>query len=93
MGEKWVLGQAESYAQAAVDTDPDALKGLAPMEYYATHVRSKTKMPKNERRFLDIQKREVTPEDIGCAVVFFASEESRNITGQSLTVDGGKVSY
>lgn len=93
MGKKWMLGQAESYARAAVDADPDALKGLTPMEYYEKHVRSKTKTPENPRTFLDIQKREVIPDDIGYAVVFFASEESRNITGQSLTVDGGKVTY
>jgi NAD(P)-dependent dehydrogenase (short-subunit alcohol dehydrogenase family) len=34
-------------------------------------------------------RREQTPEDIGNAVAFFASEEARNITGQSLNVDGG----
>ncbi|MDD4876615.1 MAG: SDR family NAD(P)-dependent oxidoreductase [Dehalococcoidales bacterium] len=35
--------------------------------------------------------REQTPEDIGRAVVFFVSEEARNITGQSLNIDGGMV--
>jgi len=34
-------------------------------------------------------RREQTPEDIGNAVAFLASEEARNITGQSLNVDGG----
>jgi meso-butanediol dehydrogenase / (S,S)-butanediol dehydrogenase / diacetyl reductase len=34
-------------------------------------------------------KREQTAEDIGRAVVFFASEESRNITAQTINVDGG----
>jgi len=34
-------------------------------------------------------RREQTPEDIGNAVVFLASEEARNITGQALMVDGG----
>jgi NAD(P)-dependent dehydrogenase (short-subunit alcohol dehydrogenase family) len=34
-------------------------------------------------------RREQTPEDIGDAVVFLASEEARNITGQALMVDGG----
>ena len=34
-------------------------------------------------------KREQTPEDIGWAAVFLCSEEARNITGQSLNVDGG----
>jgi len=33
--------------------------------------------------------REQTAEDIGNAVAFFVSEEARNITGQSLNVDGG----
>ncbi len=33
--------------------------------------------------------REQTPEDIGRTVVFFASEESRNITGQAINIDGG----
>src|SRR5262249_31020658 len=33
--------------------------------------------------------REQTPEDIGKAAVFFASEDAKNITGQSLNVDGG----
>ncbi len=34
-------------------------------------------------------RREQTPEDIGAAAVFLASEEARNITGQALMVDGG----
>jgi meso-butanediol dehydrogenase / (S,S)-butanediol dehydrogenase / diacetyl reductase len=34
-------------------------------------------------------RREQTPEDIGMAVAFFASDEAKNITGQSLNVDGG----
>ena len=33
--------------------------------------------------------REQTPEDIGKAVAFLASDDARNITGQSLNVDGG----
>lgn len=33
--------------------------------------------------------REQTPEDIGNAVAFFVSDEAKNITGQSLNVDGG----
>jgi len=36
-------------------------------------------------------KREQTPEDIGWAAVFLASDEARNITGQALNVDGGVV--
>jgi meso-butanediol dehydrogenase / (S,S)-butanediol dehydrogenase / diacetyl reductase len=34
-------------------------------------------------------RREQTPEDIGKAVAFFASDDARNITGQALNVDGG----
>ena len=33
--------------------------------------------------------REQTPEDIGKAAVFFASDDAMNITGQSLNVNGG----
>ena len=33
--------------------------------------------------------REQTPEDIGKTVAFFASEESSEITGQALNVNGG----
>ena len=33
--------------------------------------------------------REQTPADIGKAAVFFASDDAKNITGQSLNVDGG----
>ena len=33
--------------------------------------------------------REQTPEDIGMAVSFLASDDAKNITGQSLNVDGG----
>jgi NAD(P)-dependent dehydrogenase (short-subunit alcohol dehydrogenase family) len=38
-------------------------------------------------------KREQTPEDIGWAAVFLASEEAHNITGQALCVDGGAVMH
>jgi meso-butanediol dehydrogenase / (S,S)-butanediol dehydrogenase / diacetyl reductase len=34
-------------------------------------------------------RREQTPDDIGRAVAFLASDDARNITGQSLNVDGG----
>ncbi len=36
-------------------------------------------------------KREQTPEDIGWAAVFLASDDARNVTGQALHVDGGVV--
>jgi meso-butanediol dehydrogenase / (S,S)-butanediol dehydrogenase / diacetyl reductase len=46
-----------------------------------------------DKRVTDIvpMKREQTPEDIGWAAVFLASDEARNITGQALNVDGGVV--
>jgi len=48
-----------------------------------------------EKRVADLipMKREQTPEDIGWAAVFLASEEARNITGQALCVDGGAVMH
>jgi enoyl-[acyl-carrier-protein] reductase (NADH) len=46
-----------------------------------------------DKRVADVipMKREQTPEDIGWAAVFLASDEARSITGQSLMVDGGAV--
>ncbi|HEV8615298.1 MAG TPA: glucose 1-dehydrogenase [Methylomirabilota bacterium] len=48
-----------------------------------------------DKRVADIvpMKREQTPDDIGWAAVFLASEEARNITGQALNVDGGCVMW
>ena len=34
-------------------------------------------------------RREQTPEDIGKAVAFLASDDAKNITGQAINVDGG----
>ena len=34
-----------------------------------------------------------SPEDIGNLVVFLASDEAKNITGQSINVDGGLVTH
>lgn len=36
-------------------------------------------------------KRLGTPEDIGAAVLFFASKEAQYVTGQALVVDGGQI--
>jgi len=48
-----------------------------------------------DKRVADVipMKREQQPEDIGWAAVFLASDEARNITGQSLNVDGGCVMW
>jgi meso-butanediol dehydrogenase / (S,S)-butanediol dehydrogenase / diacetyl reductase len=54
-------------------------EGLSPREFFDKYV-IKPQVP---------LQREQTPEDIGRTVVFFVSEESRNITGQAINVDGG----
>ena len=36
-------------------------------------------------------KRMGTPEDIANAVIFLASDEASYITGQTLTIDGGRI--
>jgi len=55
-----------------------ALKGKSPREAFEMRV----------REWVPLQ-REQTPEDVGHAVAFLASDEARNITGQALNVDGG----
>ncbi|HET7874532.1 MAG TPA: SDR family NAD(P)-dependent oxidoreductase [Methylomirabilota bacterium] len=71
----------ESLAKYIADTNP-AFKGMTPRQVF-------------DKRVADIipMKREQTPEDIGWAVVFLASDEARNITGQALNVDGGSVMH
>jgi NAD(P)-dependent dehydrogenase (short-subunit alcohol dehydrogenase family) len=80
-------GMSERFIQRAIDSNPDA-KGMTPRQYYEKFVQPN--IAKNARSPL---KRELLAEDVGWAVVFFASEESRNITGQCLTVDLGMVTY
>jgi NAD(P)-dependent dehydrogenase (short-subunit alcohol dehydrogenase family) len=53
-------------------------KGMTPREYFEKFIVPRVPL-----------KREITPSDVGDAVVFFVSERSRNITGQSLNVDAG----
>jgi NAD(P)-dependent dehydrogenase (short-subunit alcohol dehydrogenase family) len=55
-------------------------EGMTPREYFNTFVAPIVPLG-----------REQTPEDIGRTVVFLVSEEARNITGQSLNVDGGMM--
>ncbi|MFQ5829256.1 MAG: SDR family NAD(P)-dependent oxidoreductase [Candidatus Methylomirabilia bacterium] len=62
-------------------TNP-AFAGMTPRQVFEKRVADLTPM-----------KREQTPEDIGWAAVFLASEEARNITGQALCVDGGAVMH
>jgi len=71
----------EKLAQQIADTNP-AFKGMTARQVF-------------DKRVGDVipMKREQTPEDIGLAAVFLASEEARNITGQALNVDGGSVMH
>ena len=69
----------QKLAAHIAETNP-AFKGLTPRQVF-------------DKRVGDIipMRREQTPEDIGWAAVFLASDEARNITGQALNVDGGCV--
>jgi meso-butanediol dehydrogenase / (S,S)-butanediol dehydrogenase / diacetyl reductase len=71
----------QKLAQHIADTNP-AFKGMTARQVF-------------EKRVNDIvpMKCEQTPEDIGNAAVFLASEEARYITGQALMVDGGCVMW
>jgi 3-oxoacyl-[acyl-carrier protein] reductase len=80
-------GMSERFIQRAIDSNPEA-KGMTPRQFYEKFVQPN--IAKNVRSPL---KRELLAEDVGWAVVFLASEESRNITGQCLTVDLGMVTY
>jgi 2-hydroxycyclohexanecarboxyl-CoA dehydrogenase len=80
-------GMMEPFMQKAIDRKPEA-KGMTPREFYEKYVQ-----PKIAERAPSPIKRELMAEDVGYAVVFFASDEARNITGQSLNVDCGLVTY
>jgi meso-butanediol dehydrogenase/(S,S)-butanediol dehydrogenase/diacetyl reductase len=69
----------QNLAQDIADTTP-AFRGMTARQVF-------------EKRVADIvpMRCEQTPEDVGWAAVFFASDEARFITGQSLMVDGGTV--
>ncbi len=75
-GMLWT-GFWQNLAQHIADTNP-AFRGMTPRQVF-------------EKRVAEIipMGREQTPEDIGWAVVFLASDQARSITGQSLMVDGG----
>jgi NAD(P)-dependent dehydrogenase (short-subunit alcohol dehydrogenase family) len=69
----------ERLAQGMIAMNP-AYKDLSPREFFEKQVVARRPMGREE-----------TPEDIGRTVVFFASEDARAITGQSLNVNGGNV--
>lgn len=58
----------------------EELKGLTPRQVFDKMVQQRIPL-----------KREQTPEDIGYLVAFLASDLARNITGQSINVDGGST--
>jgi meso-butanediol dehydrogenase/(S,S)-butanediol dehydrogenase/diacetyl reductase len=68
------------YAAHALSFSNPQLKGMSEKESFDTQVQSVIPL-----------KRPQTAEDIGNAVVFLASAEAENITGQALNVDGGAV--
>ena len=57
------------------------VEGMTPYEYWMKYI-VVPPTPLN---------REQTIEDMGRAVVFFASDDGRNVTGQVLHVDGGVI--
>jgi NAD(P)-dependent dehydrogenase (short-subunit alcohol dehydrogenase family) len=69
----------ERSAPRRIQSTPGA-EGLTASEYFDKYIASHVPLGRGQ-----------TPEDIGRAVVFFASEDARNITAQSINVDGGAV--
>ena len=67
----------QKLAAHIAETNP-AFKGMTPRQVFDKRVGDLVPL-----------KREQTPEDIGWAAVFLASDEARDITGISLPVDGG----
>jgi len=74
---------SERALQRTVENHPK-YKDMTPREFWEKVVVPRSPAP---------IKRELVPEDIAYAAVFLASEEAQNITGQSLTVDCGQVTY
>lgn len=75
----------ERGARRMVETRPE-YKGLNPLEWFDGL--NKGKYP--ELATTTPLMREQTAEDIGQAVVFLSSEDGKNVTGQTLNVDGGR---
>jgi NAD(P)-dependent dehydrogenase (short-subunit alcohol dehydrogenase family) len=62
----------------AISNQVPELKGLTPEQVFEATVKQRIPMGRAQ-----------LPEDIGNAVVFFASDDAKEITGQALNVDGG----
>jgi NAD(P)-dependent dehydrogenase (short-subunit alcohol dehydrogenase family) len=56
------------------------MMGISPENYYQEAIKQVSQFG-----------REITPQDVSNAVVWLASEDSRNVTGQLILVDGGHV--
>jgi NAD(P)-dependent dehydrogenase (short-subunit alcohol dehydrogenase family) len=69
----------ERSAPRRIQATPGA-EGMTPREYFDKYIAPTVPLG-----------REQTTEDIGRTVVFLVSEDARNITGQSINVDGGMV--
>jgi len=69
----------ERLARSLIALNPE-LKDMSPREFFETRVVAGRPLGREE-----------TAEDIGKTVAFFASEDARAITGQSLNVNGGNV--
>jgi len=74
----WAMG-----AKMTVETVPE-YKGIKPRDWFVQFLEGKY-----PELGLTPLGREQTVEDIGRAVVFLVSEDAKNITGQSLNIDGG----
>ena len=75
----------ERSSERMVETRSE-FKGLTPREWFINL---------NEGKYLELGtatplRREQTVEDMGQAIVFLVSEDAKNITGQTLNVDGGR---
>lgn len=69
----------ERIAQNRITNDP-ASAGRAPREVFQDSLRARQLLPVEQ-----------TPEDVGLAVAFLASDDAAEITGQALNVNGGAV--
>ena len=63
---------------AHLSVSRESERGLSPKEIFDRQIKARIPL-----------RRPQTPEDIGHAVAFFASDEAKNITGQTLNVNGG----
>jgi len=71
--------QTSKAMEAMIRSKPE-LAGKTPVEFFTEWVKPRTPLQRLQ-----------TPEDMGHAVVFLVSEDSRNVTGLMLNVDGGQV--